>query len=540
MITAQDYFIHPQIQPTGLGGYTLPAVFEAAVKARGDDPAIFDGERFRSWREWDHDAAALGRALQELGVSKGDVVAVHLPNSWEYLTVHIAIAAIGAVMFPVHMAYGEHELRVIVERAGAAALVIAASYANRDLVEIGKRILAENPTLKHLIIAGTEKQSGVDSLDDLRNGWAGKRPHPVTVRPEDPFVLLPSSGTTSMRPKICMHSHDGLVSNAAMVALEAQARAEDTLISASPFTHLFGLLAIHLSLFSTGRQALLPGWKTENFLKLVEKSNANVAFLVPAHMRDVCHYLDSHPETPHLRLREIRTGGAGVPSQLVADARRMLGARLIVQWGMSELGAGTFTRPDDPPEAASTSIGRPTGGSEARIIGETGEELGVDEVGELQYRGPNMFRGYLGDAEITRQALTGDGWLKTGDLASRNPDGTIAYQGRRTEFINRGGLKFSAVEVESLLVDLPALNQFAIVARNDERLGQRSCLVVSIRPGYTVTLENIAQHLDAKGLAKYKWPEELILVDEIPSTPTGKIARARLADLILAKIENQL
>jgi non-ribosomal peptide synthetase component E (peptide arylation enzyme) len=147
-----------------------------------------------------------------------------------------------------------------------------------------------------------------------------------------------------------------------------------------------------------------------------------------------------------------------------------------------------------------------------------------------------MFRGYFGDAKVTMQAFTPDGWLKTGDLASRNADGTIAYRGRYTEFINRGGLKFSAVEVESLLVDLPALDQFAVIAREDERLGQRSLLVASVRPGYNISLADVTAHLASKNLARYKWPEELIMVEELPATPTGKIARVRLAELLSSKL----
>jgi len=336
-----------------------------------------------------------------------------------------------------------------------------------------------------------------------------------------------------------MHSHDGLLSNAAAVVADGEARAGDILISASPFTHLFGLLSIHLSLLSKGQQALLPGWKTERFLELAHRSAATVAFAVPAQLRDICIYLDNHANAPRINLREVRTGGAKVPSSLVADVRRVLGARVIVQWGMSEVGAGTFTRPDDPPEAASTSIGRAVTGAEVRIVDENGSALAAGETGELWYRSPYLFRGYLHDEELTRASVTSDGWLHTGDLASLNADGTIAYQGRRTELINRGGLKFSAVEVESLLVDLVQLNQFAIIARSDERLGERSCLVASLRSGYSLTLADVVAHLAAKGLAKYKWPEELILVDKLPSTPTGKIARVRLADLLWSNVQEQ-
>jgi acyl-CoA synthetase (AMP-forming)/AMP-acid ligase II len=536
MITVHDYFLHPGKRAPELGGYTLSSVFTETARACGDKPAVFDGKGYRSWNEWLQEASTLARALQELGVSKGDVVALHLPNSWEYLTLHVAVALIGAVTFPLHMAYGEHELRVLVERAAASVLVLPSTYAQRDLFSVGQRLLSTLPSLHHLLLIGdSHRESDTINVNALLHQWAGASPFPVPVEPDDPFVLLASSGTTSLRPKICMHSHDGLLSNAAAVVSDGEARSEDILISASPFTHLFGLLSIHLSIFSQGQQALLPGWKTERFLELAHQSAATVAFAVPAQLRDVCLYLDTHSDSPRINLREVRTGGAKVSSSLIADVRRVLGAGVIVQWGMSEVGAGTFTRPNDPPTAASTSIGRAVTGAEVRTVNENsngGSDLPVGETGDFWYRSPYMFRGYLHDEALSRESVTSDGWLRTGDLASFNADGTVAYQGRRTELINRGGLKFSAVEVESLLVDLVQLNQFAIIARADERLGERSCLVASIRPGYTITLADIIAHLASKGLAKYKWPEELLLVDELPSTPTGKIARARLANLL--------
>jgi acyl-CoA synthetase (AMP-forming)/AMP-acid ligase II len=559
MITAHDYCIHPGERSAALRGYTLSAVFDEAFSSGGERPAVFAGDSFRSWHDWAQDASALACSLQELGISQGDVVALHLPNSWEYLTLHVAIARIGAVAFPLHMAYGEHELWVLLERTAASVLVLPATFGQRDLYGMGQRLLSTLPSLRHLILvdAGmsriptdnaaaqlaalspserSQERDDVITVGDMLRQWAGAAPRPVEVKPDDPFVLLASSGTTSLRPKICIHSHDGLLSNAAAVVAIEGAGTEDTLISASPFTHLFGLLSIHFSILSRCRQALLPAWKTERFLELAHNSAATIAFAVPAQLRDVCLYLDTHSEAPRITLRAVRTGGAKVPAALVADLRRVLNASVTVQWGMSEVGAGTFTRPDDPPEAASTSIGSPVTGAEARIVGENGEVLPIGETGELWYRTPYLFRGYLHDEELSRASVNSDGWLRTGDLASWNTDGTIAYQGRRSELINRGGLKFSAVEVESLLVDLPQLQQFAIAALPDERLGERSCLIASLRSGYALTLAEVIAHLAAKGLAKYKWPESLILVDELPATPTGKIARARLADLLQTQL----
>ncbi|GAA3289196.1 hypothetical protein GCM10020295_00510 [Streptomyces cinereospinus] len=200
---------------------------------------------------------------------------------------------------------------------------------------------------------------------------------------------------------------------------------------------------------------------------------------------------------------------------------------------MTEIGAGTYTRPGDPPEATST-IGRPMSGAEVRVVDREGTPVEPGTTGELQYRSPYMFHGYHAAPELTRAALTGDGWLRSGDLAALGPDGSVGYRGRSDELINRGGLKFNALEVEELLKDLPQLAQHAVLGRPDPRLGQRSCLVASLREGATgLTLSEVTAHLSAKGLATYKLPEQLVIVDALPTTVTGKIARSRLRELSL-------
>ncbi len=400
MITTSDYLIGPAEQGR-LEGYTLPGVFETAVAALGDQPAVYDGGRFRTWREWLGDAHALARALQELGVAKGDVVALHLPNCWEYLTGHVAAGSIGAVTLPIHMAYGEHELRVLLERTSASVLILPTVYHKRDLRAVGRNLLNALPSLRHVLVAGGEGPGLLLSIDELVRQWAGTAPLPVQIIPDDPFALLASSGTTSLRPKICMHSHDSLLSNAAMTARDGGVRTDDMLISASPFTHLFGLLSIHLSIFSRGRQAFLPSWRTEDFLDVARQASATMAFLVPAQLRDICAYLDKYPEARRVKLREVRTGGAKVPTSLVADVRRVLGSGVIVQWGMSEIGVGTFTRPADPAEAASKSVGRPITNGEVRVVSDAEERVSPGETGELWYRSPYLFRGYLQDPELT-------------------------------------------------------------------------------------------------------------------------------------------
>ncbi|KAK1182739.1 type I polyketide synthase [Streptomyces sp. NBS 14/10] len=517
--------------------YTLPSLFAAAADAAADQPAVFTDGGHRTWARWRDEADALSRGLHELGVRRGDVVAVHLPNCWEFLTVHVAVAATGAVMLPLHMGLGVKELRSLLERTRARTLVLTSGHQGLPCGEFVQQLLEGSTALQHVLVADEAYADGdgtgdVLSLDAVVRRWRGTEPPTAQVLPEDPFVLLPSSGTTSLRQKICVHTHDGLLANAAAVAADGKALGTDTIVSGSPFTHLFGLLSLHLSLVTRNRQALLRRWDVADFLRLAGQSEPTVLFAVPAQLRDVVSRLRSSADAGGLRLREVRAAGAAVPATLVEDARRLLGARMVTHWGMSELGAGLYTRPDDPPEAATGSIGRPVSGGRARVVAEDGSPCAAGETGELQFRGPSLFQEYFEDPELTRNAFTGDGWLRTGDLASVNEDGTIAFRGRDAEVINVGGVKFSAAEIEALLDDLPGLGLLAVVGRPDDRLGEYPCLAVTLRDGASVTLDQITGHLAAKGVAEYKIPVELIVLDDMPCTPTGKIAKSRLATVL--------
>ncbi|NJP77195.1 AMP-binding protein, partial [Streptomyces sp. AA8] len=545
-ITVHDY-LRTASGPTTTAGRartTLQEVFAAAVAANGDAPAVVGHGSPRSWAQWHSESRALTAGLQARGIGVGDVVAVHLPNCWEFLVAHTAVAAAGAVLLPLHLAYGERDLLTLMRRASARALILPAGYRQVDGAALGKRLPARLNALELVLTVGgartaasaEERPAGQDArmatYETLVDEHRTVSPRPVEVTAEQPFALLPSSGTTSERPKLCMHSHATLLSNAATVALDGGARADDTIVSAGPFTHLFGLLSVHLALLTGSRQALLPHWDAPAFRTLADRTGANVLFAVPAQLRDLTAALRDEPATGHPRLREIRTGGTAVPGPLVTGLRRLTGASVIVQWGMSELGAGTVTRPGDPPDVAVDSIGRPLSGCDARVVDDTGAPCPEGITGELQYRGPHTFLGYLGDPERTREAFTADGWLRTGDLARRNADGTFTHQGRDAEVINVGGTKVSASEIETMLGDLPQFSALAVTARSDARLGQYPCLVAVLRHGAAIGLEEVRAHLAGKGASDVQQPLELHLVDEIPITPTGKIARGRLARLL--------
>ncbi|WP_411136025.1 AMP-binding protein [Streptomyces sp. C10] len=531
---------HPESTTTFL---TFTEALERAA-ARRTGPAVWDGLRWRTWRDCLLQAERAAGALHLQGLRAGEVLAAQLPNCWELVVLHAATARLGAVLLPLHSAYGAHEVQSLVEQAGAAALVAREAYRGRDRVGEIRTVRERCTSLRRVWVfdggsAGTgahrPERTGLPSSAELLAG----APDPVTNLPDHPqdprapLVLLASSGTTSRRPKLCVHSHGGLLGNAAAVAADGGLGPADTLVSASPLSHAFGLLSVHLALVVGGGVGLFDGWDPQRFLDALHAASATAAFAVPAQLRDLTALLEGAPAgRAPAGLREVRTGGAPVPRELAEGVRRTLGARIIVQWGMTEIGAGTFTRPGDPPEAAFT-IGRPVSGGEVRVRGRDGGPAGPGETGDLQYRSPYMFSGYLRAPELTRAALTADGWLRSGDLAALHPDGSVSYRGRADELINRGGLKFSALEVEELLNDLPQLAQHAVVARPDPRLGQRSCLLAALREGTSLTLDEVSGHLSRKGLATYKLPEQLVIVDQLPTTVTGKIARARLMTIPL-------
>ncbi|WP_299541150.1 class I adenylate-forming enzyme family protein [uncultured Streptomyces sp.] len=519
---------------------TFTEALERAA-ARGTGPAVWDGTGWRSWQDCRLQAERTAGALDRWGLRAGDVLATQLPNSWELVVLHAATARLGALLLPLHANYGTHEVRSLIEQSGAVALVARGSHRGRDRVADLVALRGHCPSLRQVWIssahspdpgapgpgtAGLPDSSAL--LDEAPDPGSG--PERLPQDPNAPLMLLASSGTTSRRPKLCVHSHAGLLGNAAAVARDGGLGASDTVVSASPLSHAFGLLSVHLALVTGGRVGLFEGWDARRFVEVLRAASATAAFAVPAQLRDLLFVLrEEMPGGGTLAgLREVRTGGAPVPRELAEEVRRATGAHLVVQWGMTEVGAGTFTRPGDPPAAAST-IGRPVSGAEVRVVGRDGTPVEPGGTGELQYRSPYLFRGYHGAPELTRAALTADGWLRSGDLAALDPDGSVRFRGRADELINRGGLKFSASEVEELLDDLPQLAQHAVLGRPDPRLGQRSCLVAALRDGAGgLTLGEVTAHLSGKGLATYKLPEQLVIVDALPTTVTGKIARSRL------------
>jgi cyclohexanecarboxylate-CoA ligase/acyl-CoA synthetase len=211
----------------------------------------------------------------------------------------------------------------------------------------------------------------------------------------------------------------------------------------------------------------------------------------------------------------------------------MPNGKVLQLWGMSELQAGSYTRPGDELSVRATTAGRASPGTELRVA-EADEPLPPGQEGELQVRGCSVFSGYLGNDAATAAAFTADGWFRTGDLARLDQDGNVEFTGRLKELINRGGIKFNPVDVEIVIDRHPAVAQCAIVPMPDAVLGERACCFAVLRQGAKLELADVCQWLTQHDVAKIKWPERLELIREMPMTPTRKVKKSELAARLAA------
>ena len=481
---------------------TLWQLVERRTKNAPDSTAVlFETNRISNRQFFDR-ALSLARGLAELGGGPGDVVAVQLPNIPEYLLSYAAICALGATLQPVHMPYRRAELSHLLGHSGAQVFICAARPEGVERV-------------KHVIPLG-ERFAALAASAPL------ERPHPGS--PDERFLLLYTSGTTD-NPKGVPHAQRGFLGNAQGSVPELEISRSETILSAAPLTHLYGLFAYHLSLCSGAAMSLLPSFTPNGLAEQIQNHRVSCVFAGPAHFKPLLDagLLDKHDFSA---MRFACLSGSPVPPELASavEAKLKGKGKTIQLWGMTELQAGSFSRPSDPADVRHGTAGAATPGTELRVVDE-----------RLQVRGASLFAGYFKNEKATREAFTADGWFETGDTAQLSAGGHLRFTGRVKEIINRGGVKYSPVDIEVLIDRIPGVARCAIVPYPDPVLGERACVFVQPAPGAPrATLEAITRELDRAGVAKFKWPERLELVDAMPLTPTQKVMRGRLRERLKA------
>lgn len=410
-------------------------------------------------------------------------------------------------------------------------VIVVANWRGTDHVSLLREVFTSLPTEPQLVVSGLGLPSdGAISLDALLErdvDWvldeeiAAQAPDV-----DDPFAILFTSGTES-DPKATLHTYRTFVPVHQYQAEEYQFSEEDVLLTLGSFNHMFSM-PMMFSAFHMGlRHILLAAYSPEAFLHLAAAEQVTVGLGVPAQWLDILRLAKERNTQPGLRL--VVTGGSKIPPHMVHELTRLFGCTVAAQWGMTEVCAGTYTRPGDPAEKSWETIGRAGPGGETRVLDETHREVVQGAVGELAFRGPSVFREYFKNPGATAASFTHDGFFLTGDLVWVDDDGFIHFVGRTKDTINRGGLKIYALEIEDLLLEHPCIRQVALVRMPDARLGERPCVFVELTQGSSITLEDLQGFLLTKGLAKYKLPERLEIRATLPTTASGKVQKAKLA-----------
>ena len=470
----------------------------------------------------------LANGLIRLGIRKGDVVSLQLPNWWQFQAMHLACLRIGAVTNPIMPIFRSRELRFMLRHAGSKLVVVPQEFRGHDHLAMMRELRPDLPDLRHILAIGG---SGDQDFNRLLEHPADRAARAVFTAhhpaPDDVVLLLYTSGTTG-EPKGVMHTSNTLMAMVMPYSQRFSLGTEDVMLMGSPLAHLTGfayglMMPIHMG----GRAVFLDIWNGQRALDIIRAQSVTFTMGATPFVADLTEAAENRREDART-LRGFLSAGAPIPRNLVRRATDILGAFIISAWGMTENGAATSTKPGDSPERVFETDGTPFPGLEIRAVDGAGNVLGPNQEGDLQIRGAANFVGYMGRPEAFD--TDADGWFKTGDLARIDTDGYVRITGRSKDVIIRGGENVPVVEVEGLIYQHPAIAECAVVAMPDERLGERGCCFAVLRTGATLDFPALITFLREKELSRIYLPERLEIVDAMPKTPSGKIQKNVLRD----------
>ena len=480
-----------------------------------------------SWSALSARVTAFASGLSQAGVVAGEVVAVQLPNIPEFVVAYLAIARLGAVMTTIHMPYRGSEFETLLRHSRAKAIVCLGQAKDWSPAGAAVALKESVPTLKTVVALGAPVPGAVPFAEVQAAPAAAIRDLPGPAA-GDPFLLLYTSGTTAS-PKAVPHSYHTLLSNARLGVPEHGITSADRVLSAAPFSHLFGLYALHVCWASGAAAVLLPQFTPPDLALAVERDKPTALWTAPAHIA-ACRAMGLFDKHDFSSLKLAIMSGSACPPELVRWlAARLPGCAVTQLWGMTETQAALYTRPGDALEVSASSAGRASPGTEVRVVSPEASPARTAKRASSRCAARSPFPGFYDNAAANETAFAPGGWYRTGDLATMDAAGNVSITGRAKDVINRGGHKFNPRDVEDLLDAHPKVLQSAIVPMADAVLGEKACCFVTLRPGVPeVTLEELIAFLAERKIAKMKFPERLVVVSEMPLTPTRKIIKSRL------------
>jgi non-ribosomal peptide synthetase component E (peptide arylation enzyme) len=466
--------------------------------------------------------------LSALGVEAGAVVSVQLPNVVEAAIVGVAVQSLGAIVNPLLPNYRGRELAHVFGTARPRVIVVATHYRGVD-----------HPALVAEVSASTGVQPHTIAVDDSPDGgraWqallASGAAHRLGVGvPEAVSEIIFTSGTEAT-PKAILHTEQTASFSVRNAHTDLGVGDDDVVWMPSPVGHSTGFnYGLRFALHHGLPLVLQDAWDGDRALDLVLAHRLSYTLAATTFLHDLV-YAARRRRVSLDSLRFFGCGGAPVPAALV-DAATEVGARVLRLYGSTELLVASWNRGDSPLERRRHTDGRALSHVEIQLRDPDGAVVDPDQPGELFARGPGCCVGFFADVERTAATFDTDGWVRSGDLLTMTDDGYVTVVGRRKEILIRGGVNIAPREIEDLLVAMPEIERAAVVGLPDERLGERMCACVVLTAGVeSLSLDDIAVALLATGLARYKLPERLEILTDLPMTASGKVQKHEIVRLL--------
>ncbi|RKP58480.1 AMP-binding protein [Pararobbsia silviterrae] len=564
---ADDAIIAPRDGVSYVRGTTHIALLDSTVsrvlrdtvrRFPGRDAVVFSDQHIRwTWKAFDEQVDALALGLLELGVKKGDRVAIWSPNRAEWLVTQFATARIGAILVNINPAYRLHELEYALNKVGCTVLISAVRFKTSDYLDMLRTLAPELdagharlssarlPHLTYVVQMGEAAVAGMLRYADVVHSGMQARQcagatrlaaGEATLHCDEPINIQFTSGTTG-NPKGATLTHRNIVNNGRFIGMAMKLDERDALCIPVPFYHCFGMVLGVLACVSSGAKMVFPceGFDAGATLRAVSIERCTGLHGVPTMF---IAELD-HPEFESFDLRSLRTGiMAGSPCPIETMKKvvsRMHMAEVTIAYGMTETSPVSFqSSTEDPLDKRVTTVGRIQPHLEVRIVGPDGDTVPVGVKGELWTRGYSVMVGYWDDDDKTREAIV-DGWMRTGDLATLDEDGYCNIVGRVKDMLIRGGENVYPREIEEFLFQHPDVQSVQVFGVPDAKYGEEICAWIVPKPGRTLTDVDIRQFCEGQ-IAHFKIPRYIRFVDAIPMTVTGKAQKFVMRDRMIEEL----
>lgn len=518
------------------GDASLADYWQQTARAMPDKIAVVDNHGATyTYSALDHAASCLANWMLAKGIESGDRIAFQLPGWCEFTVIYLACLKIGAVSVPLLPSWREAELVWVLNKCQAKMFFAPTLFKQTRPVDLILPLQNQLPQLQQIV--GVDKLAPATSSLSLSQILADNTPltTAITVHGDELAAVLFTSGTEGL-PKGVMLTHNNILASERAYCARLNLTWQDVFMMPAPLGHATGFLHGVTAPFLIGaRSVLLDIFTPAACLALLEQQRCTCMLGATPFVYDLLNLLEKQPADLSA-LRFFLCGGTTIPKKVARECQQR-GIKLLSVYGSTESSPHAVVNLDDPLSRFMHTDGYAAAGVEIKVVDNARKTLPPGCEGEEASRGPNVFMGYFDEPELTARALDEEGWYYSGDLCRMDEAGYIKITGRKKDIIVRGGENISSREVEDILLQHPKIHDACVVAMPDERLGERSCAYVVLKaPHHSLSLEEVVAFFSRKRVAKYKYPEHIVVIEKLPRTASGKIQKFLLRKDIMRRL----